>query len=91
MLSVIPTTLLLLPHFLKGEKTGAPRNKDPFLILVKVFNFLKIVFKFKKKIYLAVPCLRLSLQHTGSRRRCMWDLCSWGKQTLSCVKWDIAS
>ena len=46
MLSVIPTTLLLLPHFLKGEKTGAPRNKDPFLILVKVFNFLKIVFKF---------------------------------------------
>ena len=49
MLSVIPTTLLLLPHFLKGEKTGAPRNKDPFLILVKVFNFLKIVFKLKKK------------------------------------------
>ena len=38
MLSVIPTTLLLLPHFLKGEKTGAPRNEDTFLILIKVFN-----------------------------------------------------
>ena len=38
-----------------------------------------------------MPCLRSSWQHTGSRRCCVWHLCSWGKQTLSCVMWDIAS